>query len=73
MNTYIIQDWTGKTCFDGKEFSDFETAWGFIREQIEGWLAKGGLAGEAYEEAYNEWCGEFYVEEKSKLNRTNFP
>ena len=29
---YIIKDWTGKVCFHGKTFDDFEDAWGFIRE-----------------------------------------
>lgn len=34
MNTpkYIITDWAGNVCFHGKQFDDFEDAWGFIRE-----------------------------------------
>jgi hypothetical protein len=27
---WIIKDWTGKTCFNGKEFDYFSDAWDFI-------------------------------------------
>lgn len=29
---YVIQDWTGKVCFDGRTFDTFDDAWGFIYE-----------------------------------------
>ena len=29
---FIIKDWAGNICFHGKQFPDFEDAWGFIRE-----------------------------------------
>ncbi len=29
---YIIKDLAGNTCFKGKTFEDFESAWGFIYE-----------------------------------------
>ncbi len=31
---FIIQDWTGKTCFFGKEFDSFEDGWDFLYEQF---------------------------------------
>lgn len=31
---FIIIDWTGRVLFNGQEFEDFETAWGFIYENI---------------------------------------
>lgn len=33
--TWIIQDWAGNTCFQGKEFKSFEDGWGFIYETID--------------------------------------
>lgn len=32
MPKFIIKDWTGKVCFQGKTFPSFEDAWGFIYE-----------------------------------------
>ena len=29
---WIIQDWTGKRCFDARSFDSFEGAWAFIYE-----------------------------------------
>jgi hypothetical protein len=29
---YIIQDWAGNICFDGKSFDSFDDAWGFLYE-----------------------------------------
>ncbi len=28
--TYIIQDWTGRTLFDGKTFNTFEDGWEYL-------------------------------------------
>lgn len=32
MPKFIIKDWAGNTCFKGKTFECFESAWGFIYE-----------------------------------------
>lgn len=32
MTKFIIKDWAGNVCFKGREFEDFEDAWGFIYE-----------------------------------------
>jgi hypothetical protein len=31
---FKIIDWTGNTCFRGKEFQTFEDAWGFIYDKF---------------------------------------
>ena len=53
---WIIKDWTGKVCFHGKEFPDFESAWGFIREYPE----YENLSDDEFDEA----MGEYFVEKK---------
>ena len=30
---FVIKDWTGKVCWDGKQFQSFEEAWDWIYEQ----------------------------------------
>lgn len=32
IETWIIQDWTGKRCFTEMTFDSFEDAWGFLYE-----------------------------------------
>lgn len=34
MSKYIIKDWANNIMFNGKQFDDFEDAWGFIYENI---------------------------------------
>lgn len=51
---FIIQDWTGKVCFHGKEFEGFEEAWGYIYDQYR----------HLPENEFNEQMGEYYVIEK---------
>lgn len=34
MKKFIIKDWAGNICFNGIEFEDFESAWGFIYEKF---------------------------------------
>ena len=29
---FYIKDWAGNECFGGREFTDFESAWGFLYE-----------------------------------------
>lgn len=60
--SYVIRDWTGKICFGGIMFDDFEDAWGFIEEQIES-LVEHHTDEDQREKEFNDWCGEFYVEE----------
>ncbi len=54
---WIIQDWTGKTCFDGKEFKTFEDGWEFLYRKFE------HLSGKELEDE----LGEYYVEQKGDL------
>ena len=56
MNKFIIKDWTGKVCFHGKTFDDFEGAWGYVRAQYE----------DLDEEEFDEQMGEYHVEEVGK-------
>lgn len=51
---FIIQDWTGKVCFHGKEFAYFEDAWGFIYE----------FHRDLNEKDFEDQMGEYYVELK---------
>ena len=51
---YIIKDWTGKVCFHGKEFDDFETAWGYLRD----------MYANLDEADFDEALGEYFVEVK---------
>jgi len=34
MEKYIIKDWANNVCYQGQEFSSFEEAWAFLREQF---------------------------------------
>jgi hypothetical protein len=54
--TYIIKDWTNKTCFFGKEFKYFEEAWGFIRETFD----------HLPEKEFDEEMGEYWVVPKEE-------
>lgn len=51
---FIIKDWANNTLFEGREFSSFEDAWGFIYETFPD---EGGEDG---------FFDEYFVEEKGE-------
>jgi hypothetical protein len=61
-NKWIIQDWTGKTCFHGKSFKSFDDADCFLTEFIE----KTYPDTVENDERYSEERGEYYIDEVNK-------
>lgn len=47
---YIIQDWAGNVCFNGKEFASFDDAEEFLSEKLD--------------DNYEEERGEYYIVEE---------
>jgi hypothetical protein len=36
MSKYIIKDWADNACFQGRQFDNFDDAWGYIYELYDG-------------------------------------
>lgn len=53
---YIIKDWAGNTCFQGREFDTFEDAWGFLY----------GAYDHLQESEFDEQMSEYEVEHVSE-------
>lgn len=51
---FIIKDWAGNHCFQENEFSDFESAWGFLYEKYD----------HLSDVNFDEQMCEYFVEEK---------
>lgn len=57
--TFIIQDWTGRVCFDGREFASFDDAEDFLSEKL----------GDAYETDRGEYYIEVWSDRQSRGKR----
>ncbi len=50
---FIIEDWAGNICFNGRKFKTFEDAWGFLYDFYR----------DLPDHEFDEQMGEYYVEE----------
>lgn len=69
--SFIITDWAGNVCFQGKEFPTFDDAWNDflypeIHRQVQEESPQLEEGSEAYEKQYNETAGEYFVVNKEE-------
>jgi len=59
---YIIQDWAGNVCFQGKTFSSFEVADDFLTA----WIERTYPDTAESDERFHEERGEYFIEAKGE-------
>ena len=64
---YIIKDWAGNVCFDGKTFNTFEDASGYLSEWIESTYPETIVD----EDRFYEEFGEYFITIAETDNPTN--